>query len=148
MEFLQHYWLVGFIVLAILMYFFAYAGFFVQQDAKKKGLGKAAVTFWSVGVVFFGPIFLPLYLVFRSRSVFAKAPSETENKSNTGFCQHCGADNPANEKFCAKCHKMLDSDHEITGEKNCPYCGALNPAAASRCKACDQVIGYSDSDDE
>ncbi len=147
-EFIQRYWLTGFIILAAIMYFFAYAGYRVQQDAKKKGLGKAAVTFWSVSVVFFGLIFLPIYFIFRSRSVFATEVKEEEKQDRYKLCPHCGERNPVDGSLCGKCRKPLDSAISATGSKTCPYCGADNPVEARRCKSCDQVIGYAETDEE
>jgi len=147
-ESIQRWWLWGFILLAIVMYFFAYAGYRVQEDAKKRGLGKPAVTFWSVSTVFFGFLFLPLYLMFRSRAVFAVKPLEDESARKYRLCPHCGEQNPEGEKVCRKCHRLMDSEISAVGKKNCPYCGAENPVEARRCHACDQVIGYIDTEEE
>ncbi|HDS29660.1 MAG TPA: hypothetical protein ENN67_01315, partial [Firmicutes bacterium] len=130
------------------MYTFAYLGYLVQEDAKKRGLGKPAVAFWSISVVFFGPIFLPLYLIFRSHAIFAPVEGGRKDKDAYLLCPHCGAENPLSEKICKKCHKHMDYEISAVGKKNCPYCGAMNPVEASRCIACDQVIGYVDDDDE
>jgi ribosomal protein L40E len=147
-EFIQRSWLTIFIVCAALFYFFAYAGWRVQQDARKRGLGLAAVTFWSVSVVFFGIIFLPLYLVFRSRSVFATKPDDVQIQGRFKLCPHCGQQNQPDSKICRKCHRIIDSPEVAMGKKTCPECGAENPVEARRCKVCDQVIGYIDDDDE
>lgn len=147
-ELIQRWWLWGFILLAILMYFFAYAGYRVQEDAKKRGLGKPAVTFWSISVVFFGPLFLPLYLMFRSRAVFAGRSQEDESKARFRLCPHCGTENPAGERVCRQCRRMMDSAPESVGKKICPYCGAENPVEARRCRVCDQVIGYAETDED
>lgn len=147
-EFIQRWWLILFIGFALYMYCFAFSGWRVQQDAKKRGLGKAAVTFWSVGTVFFGPIFLPLYLIFRARAVFAVKPGEESGDEHYRLCPHCGARNPEKEKVCVECRKLLDVEGGAIGEKSCPYCGAMSPVEARRCKSCDQVIGYAESDDD
>lgn len=148
-QFIQKWWLLVFLIAAVLMYFFAWAGYRVQEDAKKRGLGQSAVTFWSVSVVFFGPIFLPLYLMFRSRAVFATgADSAHQEETRYKLCPHCGAENPVGEKICNECHKPLDSLTASLGEKACNYCGTMNPVDATRCVNCDQVIGYTDTGDE
>lgn len=147
-EFIQRSWLFFFFAFAIYMYLFAFAGWHVQEDARKRGLGKAAVTFWSVGTVFFGPIFVPLYLFFKARAVFAVKPGEKESDEHYRLCPHCGAKNPENEKVCRECKKLLDSMAGAVGEKSCPYCGAMNPVEARRCKSCDQVIGYAEDNDD
>jgi ribosomal protein L40E len=147
-EFIRHHWLAGFIILAVFFYFFAVAGYRVQEDAKKRGMGIAAVTFWSFCVVFFGPIFLPLYLIFRARSVFAATQEEKEKAERYRLCPHCGTQNPADAKVCEKCHKVLDSLEAAMGKKICPECGAENPVEAYRCKVCSQVIGYIDTDED
>lgn len=145
-EFIQRYWLIGFIMVAAIMYAFGLAAYRVQEDAKRRGLGKAAVTFWSVSVVFFGPIFLPLYLMFRTRAVFAGGKRDESGRVPYRLCPHCGAENPAEERVCARCHKRMDIDLPSVGKKACPYCGAQNPIEAARCSACGQVIGYRDEE--
>ena len=128
------------------MYTSAYAGYLVQQDARKRGLGKASVTFWSVGTVFFGPIFYPLYLMFRARAVFAGGQREEEERAAFRLCPHCGTENQVDESICKKCHRRVDTDLPFQGLKQCPYCGATNPVEGSRCTACGQVIGQDDEE--
>jgi len=147
-EFIRQYWLVAFIILALVFYFFAYAGYLVQQDAKKRGMGIAAVTFWSFTVVFFGFIFLPLYLIFRARSLFAVTEEEKDKVERYRLCPHCGHENPSDAKICDKCHKILDSLGASLGKKICPECGAENPVEGYRCKVCDQVISFIETDEE
>ena len=146
-EAIQRFWLTGFIALAAVMYFFAFAGWKVQEDARKLGLGRAAVTFWSVSVVFFGLIFLPLYLVFRSRAVFAGKPKEERKDGRYKLCPHCGEENPFSEKVCKTCRRLLDSMESALGTKMCPYCGAENPIESQRCRKCDQMIGFAGTDE-
>jgi hypothetical protein len=140
-QFVQHWFLPAFITFAILMYAQAIAGFRVQEDTKKRGLGKAAVTFWSVSVVFFGIIFLPLYLMFRSRSVFAGGEGKETEKQIFKLCPHFGDANQLDNTTCGRCHKFLDEHQSLVGEKQCPYCGAANQVDAARCRNCDQIIG-------
>jgi len=147
-EFIQHWWLTFFIIFALVMYFFAFASYRVQEDARKRGLGRAAVTFWSISVVFFGPIFLPLYLVFRTRAVFARGARSADDRDRYSLCPHCGEENPIDEKVCKRCHRLLGVLASTLGRKLCPYCGAENPVEANRCKGCDQVIGFADTDEE
>lgn len=137
-----------FIILGVVFYFFAWAGYRVQEDAKKRGLGIAAVTFWSVSVVFFGLIFLPLYIVFRARSVFATKPDDVVIQGRYRLCPHCGRKNEPEAKICSECHRIIDSPEASFGKKICPECGSENPVEARRCKVCDQVIGYIDDDEE
>ncbi len=147
-EFIERWWLVMFIAFCVLMYAFAYSGYLVQEDAKKRGLGKPAVTFWSFTVVFFGPIFLPLYLMFRARAVFASIEGDKIETRPFRLCPHCGEENEEKAGVCRKCHKRIDSAEQAGGKKDCPYCGAMNPVESTRCAACDQVIGYIEDDDE
>lgn len=146
-EIIQRWWLLGFAILALLMYFFGYAGYMVQNDAKKRGLGKAAVTFWSVGVVFFGPIFLPLYLIFRSKVVFVGAANPETERKQYKLCPHCGEENAMDEQVCRKCRKYLDTVLMPQGTKTCPYCGTTNPVENARCLNCQQLIGIEEEED-
>ena len=116
-EFIQRWWLVMFIMFGVLMYAFAYSGYLVQEDAKKRGLGKPAVTFWSFSVVFFGPIFLPLYLMFRARAVFAGSEREKSDTKPYRLCPHCGEENEEKARVCRKCHKTMDSTVLAGGKK-------------------------------
>jgi hypothetical protein len=147
-DLVQRWWLYIYIAFGVYMYIFAYMGYLVQEDTKKRGLGKPAVTFWSVSVVFFGPIFLPLYLIFRSRAVFAGGVRDDGGGTPYRLCPYCGTENPADEKICKKCHKRMDSELAAMGKKACPYCGAMNPVEAVRCAACDQVIGFVDEEED
>ncbi len=147
-EFIQRWWLYFFIAFALLMYAFAFLGFRVQGDAKRRGLAPPAVTFWSVAVIFFGPIFFPLYLMFRARAVFAGGERDETGKVPYKLCPHCGEENPADERVCKKCRKRMDSEAATMGQKACPYCGTMNPVEATRCSSCDQVIGYVENEDE
>jgi hypothetical protein len=146
-QFVQHWFLPAFIAFAVIMYASAYAGYRIQEDAKNRGLGKAAVTFWSVSVVFFALIALPLYLMFRNRAVFAGGqPAETASAKKE-LCPHCGEENVAGQQTCSKCHKFMDEKLALLGHKQCPYCGTTNVVDASRCSRCEQLIGI-ENDDE
>jgi ribosomal protein L40E len=147
-EFIERWWLIAFLIFAAIFYAFGYAGHHVQQDARKRGLGKAAVTFWSVSVVFFGPLFLPLYMIFRSRAIFATGARTDSGSRRYKLCNHCGSENKLDEKICQKCHKVLDSLVSSLGEKECTHCGVMNPVDARRCRSCDQIIGYIDTDED
>jgi ribosomal protein L40E len=141
-DLVQKWFLPVFITFAVVMYTSAFAGYKIQEDAKKRGLSKASVMFWSVGSVFFGLIFVPLYIMFRARAVFAGGKvDERTGQIPTRLCPHCGQDNPSDEKVCRKCKRRVDSDIPLQGTKQCPYCNAENPVAASRCSKCEQVIG-------
>ena len=131
------------------MYFFAIAGYLVQEDSKKRGMNRTAIMFWSVAVVFFGLIFLPLYLLLRSRAVFAGDVELSGSESQIMIlCPHCGERNPRSGKICSSCYKRMDIDAPSIGEKSCPFCGAMNPVESERCAGCGQVIGYIDRKEE
>jgi len=142
-EFFQKYWKIIFAIFALLWYFFGVMSYQVQGDARKRGLSKAAVTFWSVSVVFFGPIFLPLYYIFRSNAIFAAREGKETGSKRYSLCPHCGEKNPIDKSTCQKCGKPMDPNVPTVGTKGCPYCGAINPVNADRCSSCDQVIGFS-----
>ena len=135
------WWPIVFAVFAAIMYSSALVGYRVQEDARKRRLGKAAVTFWSVGVVFFGIIFLPLYLMFRSRAVFAAGKPDETDRVPFRLCPYCGEENTLKDQLCRKCHRRIEPGQPLQGSKQCPYCGTMNPVDASRCSNCDQVIG-------
>jgi ribosomal protein L40E len=145
-QFIEHWFLPAFITFAFIMYSSAFAGYRIQQDAKKRGLSKASVTFWSVGTVFFGPIFLPLYLMFRARAVFAGGKGEEPAREAYRLCPNCGTENPLDRTTCKKCRRRFDTDKPMQGTKQCPYCGATNPVEGSRCTNCEQVIGLDDEE--
>jgi len=147
-EFFQRYWKFLFVIFALAWYFFGIMAYRVQEDAKKRGMAKAAVTFWSVSVVFFGPIFLPLYYIFRSKAVFAASEEEKTSDRKFTLCPHCGESNPDNRTTCVKCKKPLDASIPTVGTKRCPYCDAENPIDARRCSSCDQTIGYMSEDED
>jgi uncharacterized Zn-finger protein len=144
-EFIQKYWLIGFFILAIIFYIFGFAGYLVQEDAKKRGMNLAAVTFWSVGTVFLGLLFLPLYLLFRSSAIFTSDIQEEAKKPDIIIlCPHCGTENPHDQKICLGCKRRMDIDLPSMGKKACPYCGTENNVEADRCSECGQVIGFAD----
>jgi hypothetical protein len=142
---IQQWFLPAFITFAIIMYASGFAGYLVQQDAKKRALSKASIMFWSVGSVFFGPIFVPLYLMFRARSVFAGGKVE-EVKEAYRLCPNCGTENPQDQAICRKCRQRIDTGMPMQGTKQCPYCGVMNPVKESRCTNCKQVIGEDDEE--
>ena len=143
-EFVERWWITGFIFMAVYLYGSGYLGYLVQEDAKRRGMNKTSVTFWSVATVFFLPIFLPLYMIFRSQAVFVGIEQDKDGKVPFILCPHCGNENPADEKVCVKCHKRMDISPEQMGTKSCPYCGAMNEVDARTCHSCGQVIGYVD----
>jgi hypothetical protein len=146
-DFVQQWFVPAFIAFAMIMYASGIAGYRVQRDASSRGLGKAAVTFWSVAVIFFGPVFLPLYLIFRARAVFAGANTPEPVVDHQLLCPHCGEKNPADQQTCSACHKYLNENVSLVGEKQCPYCGRMNRVDASRCSNCDQLIGKMDEEE-
>jgi predicted RNA-binding Zn-ribbon protein involved in translation (DUF1610 family) len=146
-DFVLRWWLPAYIIFAVIMYVSAFAGWRIQGDARRRGLSKAAVTFWSVSAVFFGLIFVPLYLIFRARAVTVGSAPEPEPRSPLRLCPHCGQENPPDSNTCSKCRKNLDLVMTSLGQKQCPYCGRMNPVEASRCANCRQAIGLEDEDE-
>jgi len=147
-DYFQQYWMTIFAIFAAVWYFFGVMAYRVQEDAKKRGLSRTAVTFWSVSIVFFGPIFLPLYFIFRSNAIFTAKEGETPLNIKYILCPHCGESNTSERTSCAKCNKQLDEGIPAVGTKACPYCGAENSVDAGRCVSCDQVIGYGRADND
>jgi predicted amidophosphoribosyltransferase len=54
-------------------------------------------------------------------------------------CSSCGAENPAESRFCTECGAPLSTSGD--GEAKCTHCGAALPAGAKFCVACGQPAG-------
>ena len=76
--------------------------FWVASDARKRGYSRSAVIGWFLGVWLLLIVFLPLYLIFRSRQ---RSPSE-EDKI-TRVCPYCGKLFKGNPVFCPYCGERL-----------------------------------------
>jgi len=129
-------------IFAACWYFLGFIGWRVQKDVLRRGYGGAAANFWGLGVIFFAPIVLPLYIVFRRIS-----PGYVTEELKPGqqtICPHCGEANPKDAELCERCHKRIDIDIPEMGEKQCPNCSHMNPVTAEYCEKCDERISFKD----
>lgn len=65
--------------------------------------------------------------------------------AETVDCARCGADNPADARFCIECGAPLTpatiGPTRRLGEMICPNCGSKNPENARFCGVCGQSLG-------
>jgi ribosomal protein L40E len=125
---------------AFCWYFMGYIGWRVQNDALRRGYGRAAANFWGIGIIFLPFIFLPLYIVFRYR-----APGYVTEEIRPGqrtLCPHCGEVNPKDAELCRHCGKRMEIEIPEIGLKQCPNCGHMNPVTAEYCTKCDERISF------
>jgi len=130
-------------ILVISMYLVGYIAWRVQNDALKRGYNRTAAAFWSVAVLFFPPVMLPLYIIFRRKAEPEAANESAINKARRSLyitCPHCGEENPPELMRCQKCEKPLVGEGKAIGRKACPYCGDLNDVNAVYCANCKQKI--------
>ncbi len=63
---------------------------------------------------------------------------------NFAFCGSCGSQNPARNKFCAKCGALIQGVQKIIKSTEdmvkCPHCGNLNGKTTKFCSACSYPI--------
>ncbi|MBE0478476.1 zinc ribbon domain-containing protein [Candidatus Aerophobetes bacterium] len=74
----------------------------VASDAKKRGYSSAAITGWFAGVFLLLIVFLPLYLILRSRRPYYLKKNEA-----TRLCPFCGKLFKEYVNFCPYCGKKL-----------------------------------------
>lgn len=87
----------------------------VVLDAMRRGMKPSTSYWWGVGVLFVLIVFLPLYFVFRPRTVGATATNASGN-SHSGEsvpCRYCNGMNPPNTVYCAHCQKQLKGVDDI-----------------------------------
>jgi len=72
----------------------------VASDARKRGCSRGTVIGWFLGVWFLLILFLPLYLILRSRQ-----PSP--QREITQVCPYCGKLFKGNPVFCPYCEERL-----------------------------------------
>ncbi len=77
----------------------------VASDAKKRGYRRGQIIGWFLGVWFLLIVFLPLYLILRSRS--AKSIRST---TGPGVCPYCGNLYRGKVTFCPYCGQKLEDD--------------------------------------
>jgi len=90
----------GFLLIALIIPLVA--AIWVASDAKKRGYSNTAIIGWFIGVWFLLIVFLPLYLIFRSRKTFSFADDEA-----TRVCPYCGKLFKGNPNFCPYCGEKL-----------------------------------------
>ena len=130
-------------ILVVSMYLVGYIAWRVQNDALSRGYNRTAAAFWSLGVFFFSPLMLPLYIVLRGKSessADSEKPLEKAKKELMITCRHCGEMNLPELTRCQKCEKSLVDEGKSVGKKSCPYCGEINDVNAVYCGNCKQGI--------
>jgi len=75
----------------------------VASDAKRRGYSRSAVIGWFIGVFFLLIVFLPLYLILRSR----RTSYYSEENGTTRICPYCGRLFKGNPNFCPYCGERL-----------------------------------------
>jgi len=74
----------------------------VGIDAKKRGYSSATAFLWFLGVWLVLIVFLPLYLILRSRR-----SSPPLNERDVGVCPYCGRLFKDSPNFCPYCGERL-----------------------------------------
>ena len=74
----------------------------VASDAKKRGCTTGTVIGWFMGVFFLLIVFLPLYLILRSRR-----PRYSGQTDITKVCPYCGRLFKEDPNFCPYCGEKL-----------------------------------------
>ncbi len=77
----------------------------VASDAARRGYSKGAVIGWFLGVWFLLIVFLPLYLILRSKA--PKSTQTDEEEKITKVCPYCGRLYQGNPQFCPYCGGQL-----------------------------------------
>ena len=130
-------------ILVVAMYLVGYIAWRIQNDALSRGYNRTAAAFWSLGVFFFPPLMLPLYVLLRGKTEPRKieeTPVERAKKKLFITCKYCGEQNPPELMRCQKCEKSLVDEGVSIGKKSCPYCGETNDVNAVYCANCRQGI--------
>ena len=131
------------VIWAITMYLVGIIAWRVQNDALKRGYSGTMATFWSLGVFFFAPLMLPLYIILRDKSAPREKkddPVKTAREKLNLVCPHCGEENPPENSYCVKCRKSLAGEGKAIGTKACQYCGEHNDINAVYCSNCKQLL--------
>lgn len=131
------------VIWAVAMYLVGIISWRVQNDALKRGYSSTMAAFWSLGIFFFAPVMLPLYIILRDRSSprepIEDAVSLAKKKLNI-VCNFCGEENPPENSFCAKCQRSLFGEGKAVGTRACQYCGQQNDINAVQCSNCRQIL--------
>ncbi len=88
-----------FLLLALIIPFFI--ALWVASDARKRGYSKEACIGWFLGVWFLLIVFLPLYLILRSRSTSSYPGQKIK------VCPYCGRLLKEYVNFCPYCGEKL-----------------------------------------
>ena len=130
------------VIFVFTMYLVGYIAWRVQNDALKRGYSHITASFWAMGVFFFSPIMLPLYVVLREKSDVIQNVDEVEEARKTLYitCPHCGEENPPEISKCQKCDRSLLGEGQSIGTRACPYCGIQNEINSGHCLNCKQSI--------
>ena len=82
-------------------------GWWVASDDAKRGYSKSAIIGWFLGVWLLLIIFLPLYLILRSKN--PKSPHPDKGEKTTKVCPYCGKLYQGDPNFCPYCgHELRD----------------------------------------
>ena len=72
----------------------------VVFDSRRRGVSSFVAMNWGIGVFLLLIVFLPLYLIARSKQ------SSVADQASTS-CQYCGLNNAGNPFYCNHCSKQL-----------------------------------------
>jgi len=83
-------------------------GLWVAMDARKRGYSPLKAFGWFLGVWLFLIVFLPLYLILRSRSAGKVSPGK-----DTYVCPYCGRLYKGKVLFCPYCGQRIEQDESL-----------------------------------
>ena len=70
----------------------------------------------------------------------AQQMSQNFAVTSKNVCQKCGADNPANSKFCTQCAALLKPEQTVSQSIKCDKCGSVAAPGSKFCPNCGDVF--------
>jgi RNA polymerase subunit RPABC4/transcription elongation factor Spt4 len=118
------------------------ATYWVFTDSRARGSELSLAFLWSAGVLLLPIVFLPLYLIFGRKTIYATVPpqqlpdtvidveSTAITEIETTACPMCASQVNAEYKICPHCGYTLKPECQNCGARldrrwtECPNCGA------------------------